>query len=318
MVLSFTETRAISGLAHVLYDFLPGSGRSDWKGHETFATVAARVGAGSFWPGGSKKPAIHALLAQTLEHRRHLFEKLILEIVRCGMIYRENQGRPISTTEIDDLNGHVKELGFKFPALWDSSFRASLAQTTTERARDHVKHAEDELNQQLARERHSQALLGLKEEFLQLNCEPDRNKAGLALEKLLNRLFELFELNPRGPFRVIGEQIDGSFELDSEIYLVEAKWENHRLSEKELLVFKGKIEAKSTFTRGLFIALNDVTGEAKEAITRGKAPMFFVMNGHDLMMVLCQGISLTDFLRKRVRMLAEEGRMFVPFAAISD
>jgi len=317
MALSFTETRAINGLAHVLSDFLPGSGRPDWKGHETFATVAARVGVGSFWPGGSKKPAIHALLTQTLEQRRSSFEKLILEIVRCGLVYRENQSRPISTTEIDDLNGHVKELGFKFPDLWDRGFRASLAQTTTERAREHVKHAEAELKQQVLCEHRSQALLELKEEFLQLNSEPDRNKAGLALEKLLNRLFELFELKPREPFRVIGEQIDGSFELDSEIYLLEAKWENHRLSEKELLVFRGKIEAKSTFTRGLFIALNDVTGEAKDAIIRGKAPMFFAMNGHDLMMVLCQGISLTDFLRKRVRLLAEEGRMFVPFAALS-
>ena len=37
------------------------------------------------------------------------------------------------------------------------------------------------------------------------------------------------------------------------------------------------------------------------------------MNGHDLMMILIEAMSLTDFLQKRVRLLAEEGRVCVPF-----
>src|SRR6266849_4372919 len=40
----------------------------------------------------------------------------------------------------------------------------------------------------------SQALRQLKDEFLQLAGQSDRNAAGLALEKLLNQLFELFRL----------------------------------------------------------------------------------------------------------------------------
>ena len=87
--------------------------------------------------------------------------------------------------------------------------------------------------------------------------------------------------------------------------------------EADLLVFRGKIEGKSTFTRGVFIALNDISAPARDAITRGKAPSFFVMNGHDLMMVLSEAISLTDFLRKRVRLLAEEGLVCVPFSELA-
>jgi hypothetical protein len=169
--------------------------------------------------------------------------------------------------------------------------------------------------QQLLR---SQELAQLKEEFLRLATESDRNKAGLALERLLNRLFGLFELQPRQGFRVTGEQIDGSFELDGDIYLLESKWEKDALPEADLLVFRGKIEGKSTFTRGVFIALNDVTREAREAITQGKAPSFFVMNGHDLMTVLCGVITLTDFLRERRRLLAEEGRVCVPFSELAS
>jgi hypothetical protein len=163
----------------------------------------------------------------------------------------------------------------------------------------------------------SNDLAKLKDEFLGLAMEQDRNKAGLALEKLLNRLFALFHLQPRLPFRVIGEQIDGSFVLDGEVYLMEAKWENHRLSEAPLLVFRGKIEGKSTFTRGVFIALNDITAEARDAISRGKSPCFFVVNGHDLMMILTEAITLTDFLRKRIRLLGEEGRLCVPFSELA-
>jgi hypothetical protein len=159
----------------------------------------------------------------------------------------------------------------------------------------------------------STELTQLRESFYRLAVESDRNKAGLALEQLLNRLFTISQLQPRLPFRVVGEQIDGSFELDGEIYLLESKWEKQPLPEADLLVFRGKIEGKSAFTRGVFLALNDISLPARDAITRGKSPLFFVVNGHDLMMILSEAITLTDFLRKRFRLLAEEGRVCVPF-----
>jgi hypothetical protein len=316
MSLSLKEAHAISGLAGVLYDFLPGSGRAIWKGHVNFGTVATKIGLANFWQGGSKRPAIHALLAQTLEHKRSLFQPLVLEIVRSGIGYREKQGNPITAAEIDALNGHIYEIGFKFPELWDKTFRDSFRHTTSERAQRRVKQAEGEEQKTSVRVRRAEELRQLKEAFAALTIEGDRQKAGLALEVLLNRLFTIYGLDPRRPFRVIGEQIDGSFDLDAQIYLVEAKWEKDPLPEAPMLVFRGKIEGKSTFTRGLFIALNGVSDEARHAITQGKSPSFFVMNGYDLFMILSETISLTDFLRKRVRLLAEEGRVCALFTEI--
>jgi hypothetical protein len=190
---------------------------------------------------------------------------------------------------------------------------ARLLQKSSGPREDSGSQQKEQLSQQ---QRRSQVLRQLKEDFFQLAAEGDRNRAGLALEKLLNRLFEIFDLRPRQPFRVIGEQIDGSFELESQVYLLESKWGKHPLPEADLLIFRGKIEGKSTFTRGVFIALNDISMPARDAITRGKAPSFFVMNGHDLMMILSEAISLTDFLRKRVRLLAEEGCVCVPFSEL--
>jgi hypothetical protein len=66
----------------------------------------------------------------------------------------------------------------------------------------------------------------------------------------------------------------------------------------------------------VFIALNGISHQARDAITRGKSPSFFVMDGHDLMMILSDVLTLPDFLRKRVRLLAEEGRMCVSFGEL--
>jgi hypothetical protein len=317
MSLSLKESAAVAGMANLLYDFLPGSGNPAWKGHVTFQTVAAKVGVSRLWPGGTKQPAIVALLQQTLLYEKRLFEPLILEIVRHGIVYRHKNGKPVTAQEIELLNGYLCEVGFKFPDLWDRDFMDSLGVDSNLRARQHVERiiTEQKLKATVQNQL-SAGLSQLKETLEHLYSMPDRAAAGLKLETLLNRLFSLFELAPRQPFRVVGEQIDGSFGLDYEIYLVEAKWEKSPLPVADLYVLREKIEGKSPYTRGVLIALEGISEPAREAITRGKQPNFFVVNGHDLMMVLSEQIGLPDFLRQRQRLLAEEGLVAVPFGQL--
>ena len=313
MGLSLRESRAIADIAQLLYTFLPGSGRVTWKGHVSFHSVAQKVGVGDFWQPGSKLPMITALLERTLQHRRHLFEGLILEIVRAGITYRQKSADPITREEIEQLNGLLLEVEFKFPDLWDAAFLESLRDGGT-RAKEQVEKAlkEQELKA-TEQSRRSKELNQLKERFFALHNYTDRQAAGRALQTILNKLFALSNLAPRQPFRVVGEEIDGSFELDYETYLLEAKWEKRPLPEADLLVFRGKIEGKSRYTRGVLIAINDVSEPAKHAITQGKTPFFFVINGYDLGMLLSEDIELVDFLRQRRRLLTEEGLIFVPY-----
>lgn len=317
MGLSLAQSRTISSIAKSLYDFLPGSGNARWRGHVTFRTVAEKVGVSSFVISGSKEPMIVALLERTLTERRDRFEPLIVEIVRAGIRYRQRQ-QPIQSLEIRQLNGLLLELGFKFPDLWDSDLLDSLSTDDATRSgrRVDLEVRDSELLATRESDRVA-ALAALSNDFIRLHGESDRQRAGLELERILNRLFDVSDLSPREAFRVTGEQIDGSFELDYEIYLVEAKWEKVPLSEQPLLVFRGKIEGKSAFTRGLLLALNGVTAQAKEAIVRGKQPNFFIMDGHDLMMILSNSIRLLDFLRCRQRLLAEEGAVSIPFGCLS-
>jgi len=318
MPLTLKESLAIADLAELLYDFLPGSGNAKWKGHVSFRSVAVDVGVGGFWQTGSKTPMIVALLSLTLEKQRDKFEPLILQIVRSGITYRQKNNNPITLDEIDQLNGMLVEVGFKFPDLWDPGFKDALRFDRGHRAKEHV---DDAINEQKTKAteqtKSSKAFAELKKEFFDLHSALDRQDAGLKLEGILNRLFDLHGLAPREPFRVVGEQIDGSFDLDHETYLLEAKWEQKPTPESQLLVFRGKIEGKSKFTRGVFVSINGISQQAKTAITVGKQPNFFVIDGYDITMLLSDTIDLVDFLRKRRRLLAEEGGVAVPFHQLS-
>jgi hypothetical protein len=315
MALTLKESNAARGLAECLSDFLPGSGAREWKGHITFGSVAARVGVAEFWSGaGSKTPRIAHLLEGTLQHRRERFEPLILGIVREGLLYRRRSGKPITPHEIEKVNGLILEIGFRFPDLWDAGLKEALSTDDTSRAKQNVAQVQrDDEVRTTERQRTVKTLDQLRDDFGALHALANRQEAGLRLEGLLNRLFQLAGLTPREPFRVVGEQLDGSFELDHDVYLVEAKWEREPLPEAPLLVFRGKIEGKSAFTRGVLLALNGVSGPARDAITRGKQPNFFAVDGYDLMMILQRAIELPEFLRRRRRLLAEEGLVVAAF-----
>jgi len=101
--LPLKQSRAVRELAEALYDFLPGSGSATWRGHVSFKSVADKVGVADFWQPGSKLPMLTSLLERTLEFRRGRFEPLVVEIVRCGLTYRQKQGNPVKPEEIDKV-----------------------------------------------------------------------------------------------------------------------------------------------------------------------------------------------------------------------
>ena len=316
MALSLKESRALRELADTLYDFLPGSGSAAWKGHVSFKSVAEKVGVGDFWQPGSKLPMLTSLLERTLQFRRGRFEPLVVEIVRAGLTYRQKNGKPLTPDEVERINGLILEIGFKFPDLWDQDFLASLRAGGAARATERIQQERAaETLRESQRTQRSVDLEALKREFLGLHESQDRQQAGLQLEKVMNKLFALHDLAPREPFRVIGEQIDGSFELDYEIYLLEAKWQQDPSPAADLYVFREKVAGKSQFTRGVFLSINGVSRDAQDAITRGKQPNFFVIDGYDIMMLLEDNMDLRTFLRRRQRLLAE-GRVCVPFGEL--
>lgn len=133
---------------------------------------------------------------------------------------------------------------------------------------------------------------------------------GFAFERFLKDLFDACGLSARSSFRLIGEQIDGSFVLNNETYLLEAKWQNAPTGAADLHIFEGKLSQKASWSRGLFLSNSGFSSDGLQAFGKGKRVV--CMDGFDLSEVLRQGLSMVDVLEAKVRRAAETGRPFVP------
>lgn len=134
---------------------------------------------------------------------------------------------------------------------------------------------------------------------------------GFRFERWLTELFTVFQLSPRGSFRNTGEQIDGSFRLNEDFFLMEAKWHQSRTPAADLHIFEGKLSTKAAGTRGVFISWMGFTPDGLTAF--GKGRRVICVSGYDLYHSLSHGIALPDLLDAKLRHAAETGE---PFAEI--
>lgn len=137
----------------------------------------------------------------------------------------------------------------------------------------------------------------------------DARPRGFAFEKFLTRLFNGFGFEARGSFRLVGEQIDGSFFLSGHTYLVEAKWHNALTPAADLHVFQGKIGEKADWSRGLFMSYSGFSADGLKAFGRSKK--IVCMDGLDLSEALLRELPLSMVLERKVRHAAETGQAFV-------
>ncbi len=130
---------------------------------------------------------------------------------------------------------------------------------------------------------------------------------GYQFERYLNRLFKDCALEPRESFRIKGEQIDGSFVLRNDIYLLEAKWTNKPTEKSDLVVFNEKVSSKSGFTRGLFISFAGYSSDAVETFCNGRKVNIVLMTVQELAVALTRKMDISIVIWNKVRALAEEG-----------
>ncbi|MCB1079879.1 MAG: restriction endonuclease, partial [Verrucomicrobiae bacterium] len=138
---------------------------------------------------------------------------------------------------------------------------------------------------------------------------------GYAFEAFLKEVFDLHGLQGKKPFRLTGEQIDGSFELDHDSYLFEAKWQNQRTSADDLRNFQGKVKAKAAWSRGLFVSYSGFTEDGLDAFTRGSATSIICMDGLDLYEIFRRRHPFVEVLRLKRREASDTGR---PFVSVRD
>jgi hypothetical protein len=249
-----------------------------------------------FWQGGSKQPAIVALLRAALESKPNDFCDLINEIVRKSLLYRQNKSAPLTREDIQTLNELLVRLEFKTPELRNPKFLDGLPSINKTAAVATLADAK------------RISLLTQLQKLSGLSPQP----RGYAFEEFLkDLLFSLSNLALRSAFRLVGQQIDGSFVLQGETYLLEATWKNKCVGEEELMSFAGKVSGKAAWSHGLHLSYPGFTPDGLEAFARGKRTTIVCMDGLCLNDTLAHNLSLATVIERKVRRAAETNEAFV-------
>jgi hypothetical protein len=138
-------------------------------------------------------------------------------------------------------------------------------------------------------------------------------KRGYEFEKFLNQLFDAYDLSARASFRFVGEQIDGSFVVNNDTYLLEAKWQNSSTGVADLHTFEGKLGEKASWSRGLFVSSSGFSSEGLQAFGRGKRTI--CMDGLDIFEMLRLRLSFVKIIEAKARRAAET---VSPFVSVRD
>jgi len=179
-----------------------------------------------------------------------------------------------------------------------------------QRAAERRKAYEALISERLSRE---QKIGELRNDFYEISTEQNAQKRGYLFERFLNELFQLFDLESKGSFKLTGEQIDGAFTFEHQDYLLEAKWQQEPTRDGDLYDFGGKISGKLKVALGLFISFNGFSSESLE-VDSPVVKSMILMDGADLTAVLDRRIGLTEMLFRKRRHAAEKGEVFLPFA----
>jgi hypothetical protein len=202
--------------------------------------------------------------------------------------------------------------------------KAEIAKKSVEALRQQIKGHQDLLEEQKQQEERRQKayekslqvkgvqerLEEIKNEFYKLVGSTNPQNRGFQLEKIIKDLFNLFDLDPKASFRIIGEQIDGAFTFENSDYLFEGKWQQELVGIQDLDAFSGKLTRKLENTLGLFLSMSGFSEDAVKAHSTGRRLMI-LMDGSDIMGVLEGRIDLLQLLLRKRRHASQTGNIYL-------
>lgn len=157
----------------------------------------------------------------------------------------------------------------------------------------------------------SATLPGLKAQFISLlQGGVVGARRGYALEEILQALSTLYSLEITEPYRVNGEQIDGSVKYDGEHYIIEAKWQDKAAANEAVYQFAGKIEGKM-YGRGLFISIHGFSENVVASLVVGKAIKTVFVDGGDLILVLEGLLTFIEMLDRKIKAAQTKGLIYI-------
>jgi hypothetical protein len=164
-------------------------------------------------------------------------------------------------------------------------------------AAEDAKHFADELEQ-------------IKADFMALHAAQDAQQRGRDFEGLLNRVFDLYDMEPHLAYVAGTDQIDGSIRFDTDDYIMEAKWRTDPSPRSDGDVFAQKVGRKGKNALGLFVSVNGFASTFIEEFS--KATPFITLEGSDLFAVLDGRVRLDDLIRAKKRHANDTGSCYCP------
>lgn len=150
-----------------------------------------------------------------------------------------------------------------------------------------------------------------------MHSAPDPWKRGLNFEKLVVGLLELEGLSPIHGVERTGEQIDISFQIGQQTYMVETRWKQVKSEPKELRDFHGKYQGVHLDVRGVFISVEGYTSGCAEALTKLGELRVVMLDGAHLMCVLGGTLSFPELLKRVVRKACDDRNPYVPVSQLN-
>lgn len=109
------------------------------------------------------------------------------------------------------------------------------------------------------------------------------------------------------------EQIDGSFRLDTDDYIIEAEWRAQAVGRDQADIFAAKVRSKGKNAMGLFVSIGGFAGTFFDRFAQSTP--FITMDGHDMFLVLDDRIRLDDALRAKRRHANDTGSCHYPVSS---
>lgn len=253
------------------------------------------------WTGEYKRNLVRQLTS-TMCASEHKYQEELLDLI----LSTADMGDPLHLKRVEDGDRKYEEAVAAIAVLKDQV-------QPYRNLRDETEQADRRRREEAARAEQGRAvaekLKELQQQFFEILAEPPQ-KRGYSLEKFLNQIFALFDIDAKSSFKVVGEQIDGAFTFEGTEYLFEAKWQKDKVSSADLDVFTGKVRRKLENTLGLFLSMNgyETTGMDLHS-QHGSA--IFLMDGSDLAAVLEDRITLPDLLTRKRQHASRTGQIML-------
>ena len=287
--------------------------------HNALDNFLTRSGVSSRALNLARQAATNRIATSNREYERAPKRFVVQEVLSIITTDRLEGDRMIASIVSGLIGGNFPEAT---PAAKEAIDSLTLKRTndTSERERHRKEEQEKKATAKNAAENiKTEALLNrqakrdnLRDRFLGLMTEGNAQARGYLLESFLNDFFEFENLDPRNSFKLLGEQIDGSFSWRTKTCLVEAKWVKTPVAGAEFGAFNYKIEGKTVDTRGLYVSVNGYSPEAIRGMNGKGALKFVCIDGAHVMRAISTDEGFQAILNRVWRHADETGESYLP------